>query len=80
MKSENNDKIVVFMSLKTNDNSRTLSQLLCERLTINHYDKNNNTMWLYNKNDKIVNNFDLTDYEVKMITDKNKFIKYNDLS
>ena len=80
MESKNDYKIIVFMSLKINDNSRTLSQLKCDNISLDHFDKNNNTLWLYNKDNKIINNFDLTDYEVKKINDKNKFIKYNDLS
>ena len=80
MKSKNGYKIIIFMSLETNDNSRTLSQLQCDSISLNHFDKNNNILWLYNKNNKIINNFDLTDYEVKKINDKDKFIKYNDLS
>ena len=80
IKSKNDYKIVILMSLKTKYNNRTLSQLQCDSIRLDHYSKNNNTLWLYNKDNKIINNFDLTDYEVKQINDKNKFIKYKNYS
>lgn len=72
MKSATKNKIILFMDL----NYRCLSHLHADKIKLDHFDKNNNTLWLYSDDNKVLNTFNLTDYEVEKISDDDKFIKY----